>query len=76
MFPVMLVMYGLLFTYALFMMIYLNNAKKCDSVLSEQNNRFRKVAYVITWIFLVIYGLWVLVGFIGTLAMSTYIFID
>jgi hypothetical protein len=51
------IFYGLALTYAIFMLIYLGNAKKCDQYLNPTDRRFRKAAYIITWIEVVLVGI-------------------
>ena len=51
------VSYGLVLTYGIFMLIYLNDAQKCDDVLTERDKNFRKAAVVITWIEVILTGL-------------------
>lgn len=44
-------------TYSIFMMFFLNHSKKCDNALTKRDRNFRKVAVIITWIAIIIYGL-------------------
>jgi len=48
---------GLSLTYSIFMLLYLQNAKKCDPKLSDRDRRFRQAAVVITWIAAILGGL-------------------
>lgn len=56
------------FVYALFMVMYLNNTKKCEKVLSKHDKTFRKIALVVTWINLVLMGLYVVFTVIALLS--------
>lgn len=47
----------LVFVYTLYMHFYLRNAEKCDKYMKEQDRQFRKVAYIVTWISLILSGL-------------------
>lgn len=61
--------YGsLALVYGIFMLMYLNDAKKCDPKLSKRDREFRKVAVVVTWIEIILSGLSVLACLIALLA--------
>lgn len=63
---------GLIFTYCIFMLLYLTDAKKCDKYMSSRDANFRKVALVLTWISVVIIGIGLLGTFIAMVSgMST-----
>lgn len=47
----------LVFVYVVFLLKYLGNAQKCDKIMKKSDSDFRKAAYVITWIIVVLYGL-------------------
>jgi hypothetical protein len=60
--------YVLGLVYGIFMLIYLKDAKKCDKYLSKRDQTFRKVAYYVTWVDVVLTGLaiiFVLFGLLG-----------
>ena len=54
--------------YAVYMLIYLNNTAKCDKYLTKQDQTFRKVAVVVTWITIVLSGLSALGAFVALIA--------
>lgn len=51
------VMHALLLVYLVFLVMYLNDAKKTDMYMSKQNQNVRQVALVVTWIMLILSGL-------------------
>lgn len=53
------------FVYAFFMIMYLNNTKKCEKGMSNRDKTFRKIALVITWINIVLLGLYIIVTVIA-----------
>lgn len=57
--------YSLTLVYYVFLVMYLTNAKKTDIYMSQQDQTFRQVAVVITWICIALISLG-LVGVIGT----------
>lgn len=61
--------FGALFlAYGIYMLMFLEHAKKCDPKLSKHDQTFRQVAVVITWIEVVISALSVLGLLIGILS--------
>jgi hypothetical protein len=48
---------GLALAYGIYMLMYLQDAKKCDAKLSKRDRQFRQAAVVITWIEVVMTGL-------------------
>jgi Ca2+/Na+ antiporter len=57
---------ALVFIYVVFLLKYLGNAEKCDKIMTKSDKDFRKAAYVITWIIVVLYGL-ALIGSISVM---------
>lgn len=71
------IVYALQFTYMLLMTMYLTKAKKCESVLTDMDKKFRVVALVFSWIALVVFGLLMVVVLMvgmagGTVKQVTY----
>ena len=59
---------GLLLTYSIFLLKYLHNSRKCDKVMKKEDQDFRKAAYVITWVQVVLLGLLVLASLLSLLS--------
>jgi hypothetical protein len=52
-----LILYALSVVYLVFMLLFLNDTKKYENKMSKRDSNFRKVAYVITWIELILSSL-------------------
>jgi len=62
---------GIALTYAVFMLLFLRHSKKCDAALSKRDRNFRKVALVVSWIAVIVYGMAVLGALINFIAPQT-----
>jgi hypothetical protein len=51
---------GVSLAYSIFMLLFLNNAEKCDKHLSKRDTQFRKTAVIVTWVSIVVTSLSVL----------------
>ena len=62
-----LIFSALLLAYGIFLLRYLNDAKRCDRQMNVHNRNFRKAAVVITWVHVVLAGLGVLTSLLSLL---------
>jgi len=61
---------SLTLTYLIFLILYLYDDKKFENQMSERNQNFRMAAIVITWIYIVLYGLSILFNILSLVGMA------
>lgn len=59
---------GLLLTYSIFLLMYLHKSRQCDKTMKKRDRDFRKAAYVITWVQVILLGLLVLASLLSLLS--------